>query len=245
MIALIKTIIYIPLYNFLILILNIPYIDAGLATIALTIIVKIILFPITKKTFVAQHKMKGVSEQLNKIKEQYPNKEEQALKVMQFYKDNKINPFSGILSLIIQIPIIYSLYHIFFKSGLPSVNTESLYSFVSIPESISMNLLGIFDVAGKSIVLALLAAVSTYLQMHLANMSVNDDTAKTGNKPADFSKMLASQMKYTLPFIVFFISWNISGVVALYWFTSNIVSIIQDSMIKKSLPVNKSLANTQ
>src|SRR3989344_2879104 len=138
MIAFLKTIIYIPLYNFLILILNTPYVDAGIAVIVLTILVKIILYPTAKSALLTQLKMKESNGELNQIKEKYKDKQEQAVKVMEFYKKNKINPFGSIFSIIIQIPIIYSLYHIFLYSGLPMVDQSLLYSFVKTPQ-VSMN----------------------------------------------------------------------------------------------------------
>lgn len=233
MISFIKTIIYIPLYNILILILNVPYVDAGVATVMLTILVKIILYPISKKSIITQIKMKEKSAELMEIKEKYKDKQEQALKTMEFYKSNNINPFSSILMLFIQIPIIYSLYHIFFKSGLPQINTEMLYSFVKIPETVSMNFLGLLDISEQSLILAILAAVTSYIQMHLSSPSLPQ--AQNKSDTPNLSTMMASQMKYTMPVIVFFISWQISGVVALYWFVSNVVGILQDLYVKRKI----------
>lgn len=228
MIAFFKTFVYIPLYNILILILNIDWIDAGIATIILTVLVKFLLYPISKKATITQIKMSEKEPELNQIKEKYKNNQEQAIKVMEFYKTNKINPFSGILAMFIQIPIIISLYYIFLKSGLPNVDTNLLYSFIGIPDQISMNFLGFFDISKQSVFLAILAAVSSFVQMHLAPTSSSLD-----QKNESFSKIMAKQMKFTMPFIVFFISWKISGVVALYWFVSNVTGIIQDYYIKK------------
>lgn len=234
MIAFLKTIIYEPLYNLLILILNIPYVDAGIAAIILTILVKVVLYPIAKKGVVTQLKMKESSKELGEIKEKYKDKQEQALKVMEFYKKNKINPFGSILGIIIQIPIIYSLYHIFMQSGLPVVDKAILYSFVRAPE-VSMLFLGFWNIAEKSLVLALLAAVSTYFQMHFSIASTPTKTG--GGSKEDLSAVMAKQMKYTFPVIVFFISWKISGVIALYWFVSNLAGIAQDYIIKRQMKI--------
>ena len=108
MIAFFKTIVYTPLYNILVLILNISWIDAGLAAVILTVLVKVVLYPLAKKATVTQAKMKEKEGELTSIKEKYKDKQEQAVKVMEFYKTNNINPFSSILTIIIQIPIIYS-----------------------------------------------------------------------------------------------------------------------------------------
>jgi len=239
MIAFFKTIIYIPLYNILILILNINWIDAGMATVILTVLVKLILYPMAKKATVTQTRMKEKEGELALIKERYKDKQEQAVKVMEFYKINDINPFSSILTVIIQIPIIFSLYYIFLKSGLPNIDATLLYSFVKIPATVSMNFLGLIDISKKSVILALLAAATSFWQMHLASKSTNDQSkpafAKAAAGKEDFSQIMTKQMKYTMPLIVFFISWKISGVVALYWFVSNLVGVVQDAYVRRKM----------
>lgn len=231
MISFLKTIIYEPLYNLLVLILNIPFVDAGIAVIVLTLLVKVLLYPLSKKATETQMVMKDKEKELKDIREKYKDKQEQALKTMEFYKQNKINPFSSILTILIQIPIIYALYHIFLKSGLPLIQTDIVYSFINVPSSVSMKFLGFFDISTKSILLAILAAVTTFIQLHLSSKS----TAKISSDPKDLSSMMMNQMKYTFPIVVFFISWSISGVVALYWFVSNVLGIVQDRIIRKQL----------
>lgn len=232
MIAFFKTIIYIPLYNLFILILNIGWVDAGVAAVALTLLVKFALYPLSKKATLTQIKMKEKEGELSAIKEKYKDRQEQAVKIMEFYKNNKINPFSGIFGLIIQIPIVFSLYYVFFKSGLPAIDQNLLYSFVQVPESVSMMFLGFLDVSQKSFVLALLAAVTTFLQMHFSTSGSSVPSKSTQNTE-EFAKIMAKQMKYTMPVVVLFISWQISGVVALYWFVSNLFSVAQDAYIRK------------
>jgi YidC/Oxa1 family membrane protein insertase len=232
MISFFKTVAYEPLYNILILILKIPFVDAGMGVILLTILTKILLYPISKKTSIAQIKMKRGEEELSEIKKKYTNKEEQALKVMEFYKNNDINPFISIVTIFVQIPIVYSLYHIFFRAGLPIVNTELLYSFITAPTNISMSLFGIFDISQKSIVFSLIASITTFIQMQIQQGVSGDKKEQDSN---DFSKVLGRQMKYTMPIVVFFISWKISAAVSLYWIVSNICSSIQDYYLKKTL----------
>ena len=234
MIAFLKTIIYIPLYNILVLILNVSWIDAGLATIILVVLVKIILYPLSKKATVTQVRMKEKEGELAAIKEKYKDKQEQAVKTMEFYKTNKINPFSSMLTVLLQLPVIFSLSYIFYKSGLPSIDTSLLYSFVKVPASVSMIFLGFIDISKKSIVLAILAAVSSFFQMHLATPPSKKSLP---NQTQDLSSMMTKQMKYTMPVIVFFISWQISAIVALYWLVSNLVGIAQEAYIRRKLKV--------
>lgn len=235
MIAFFKAVVYTPLYNILILILNISWIDAGMAAVILTILVKLILFPFAKKATITQVKMKEKEAELNSIKEKYKDKQEQAVKVMEFYKTNNINPFSSILTIFIQIPIIFSLYYIFFRSGLPSIDNTLLYSFVKTPASVSMNFLGLVDVSKTSIILAILAAVTSFWQMHISSAPMKSNLAKSQTNKNDFSTMMANQMKYTMPVMVFLISWKIASIVALYWLVSNLMSIAQDLYVRRQI----------
>ncbi len=237
MIAFLKTIIYIPLYNALIFILDLlPGADIGIAIILLTLLVKLVLYPVSKKASLAQFELKKHEPELNLLKEKYKdNREEQASQIMAFYKRYGINPFSSLLPIFIQIPIIYSLYHIFLHSGLPLVNTSLLYPFISAPAILSTHFLGLVDISTKNIFLAFLAALSTYVQIKNSPAGAVSTEKKGSGFSGDLSKAMASQMKYTFPVVVFFISWSVSGAVALYWLVSNLFSIAQDKMIKSKI----------
>lgn len=226
---------YAPLYNGLIFLMDLlPSFDAGIVVILFTIIVKFILFPLSIKATRAQIEMKSIEKDLNDIKEKYKdNKELQAQKTIELYKERDINPFAGFFVLLIQLPIIISLYRIFLKSGLPQVNTAILYSFVTAPALVNMSFLGLINISEKNIILALLAGVSTYIQLAYATAPKSKDEQKT-NTP-DFATTLQSQMKYTFPIIVTFISWSVSGAVSLYWITSNIFTTLQELYMRKHI----------
>ena len=229
MIAFFKTIIYIPLYNILAALLSVlPVADVGLAVILLTLAVKLVLYPVSRSASVMQVKMKEHQHELEDIKSKYKNKEDQALQTLEFYRKHKINPFTSFITVLVQIPIIYSLYYVFVRSGLPNIDLDLLYSFTPRPESISHNVLGLFDIGSKSVVLALLAALSSFYQMKMSGVA----SKKVEKGKEDISSMMASQMKYTFPIIVFFISWKTSMLLALYWLTNNLLSILQDWRVR-------------
>ncbi|MBX4189565.1 YidC/Oxa1 family membrane protein insertase [Candidatus Parcubacteria bacterium] len=227
-----------PLYNALIAIFTfVPWADAGVAVILITIVVRVILFPLSQKAVVAQVKMQQISKDLQNIKDKYKdNKEEQARQTLALYKDKGVNPFSGILVLLIQLPVIFALYGIFLYTGFPKVDTEILYSFIHIPENISAVFLGM-DLTKKSAILALLAAIATFFQMRLATARM--PLPAKGKGDASFGDNLAqsmqTQMKYFLPVLVFFIAYKISGVIALYWLTTNLFTIGQELLVRKRL----------
>lgn len=217
-----------------------PWIDAGVAIIILTILVKLVLFPLSKKAVTTQLKMKRVEPELTTIKEKYKDdRQEQARQTMALYKREGINPFMGILLLFIQLPVIFALYKVFLSSGLPSVNTDLLYKFVAIPASINIEFLGYFSISGKSIILALIAGITTYIQIRFSLPPAPKKNPVAGPQKASFKEDLARsmnmQMRYIFPILAFFISWSISGAIALYWITSNIFTIGQELVIRKTV----------
>jgi len=232
-----NTFIFQPFYNcFVFLIHWLPFLDVGVIVIIFTIIVKIILLPLSVKASKAQIQMRGVEKDLAEIKLKYKdNKEEQSKKTIEYYKEKGINPFAGIFILLIQIPIILGLYRVFLKSGLPKITTTLLYPFIVAPVSINMMFLGLINIAGKSVILALIAGLSTYFQIGLATGSAGSQKNQptTPGMQQDIAKAMNTQMKYFFPILVAFISYSISAALALYWITSNVFSIVQEIWIKK------------
>jgi len=230
------TFIYTPLYNgFIFLADLLPFFDIGIIIILFTIIVKIILFPLSKKAVRTQAMMKMIEPDLKFIKEKYKNdKQTQALETMKLYKEKKVNPFSSILLLFIQIPILWALYKIFYVGGLSSINTEILYSFVQTPLAIDPNFLGFIDITHKNAYLAILAGVSQYFQISFS-VPVAPKKADGDGFQENFARSMHMQMKYVLPVIILFVSYQVAGALALYWVTSNLFMIGQELYIRKQM----------
>lgn len=216
---------YEPLLNALALLVSVvPGGDLGLAVILLTLIVKIILFPLSQRSIESQIRMNLIAPELQKIKNSALSKEEQAKRTFELYKEHKANPFSGCLLILIQIPIIFALYFVFLK-GI-KIDNGLLYSFIPHPGSINTSFLGLIDLGAKSIVLALLAGVSQYAQAHFMPKPKEPENP-TGSFQENFAKSMHTQMKYVFPIIITFIAYSVSGAVALYWITSNVFSVAQ------------------
>lgn len=229
MITFFRTIFFIPLYNLLVhLITILPGNSVGFAVIVVTILVKFVLLPFHIKTVVSQIQLKKIQPEINKIKEETPDRTEQAKKTLELYKKAGVNPLSGCLPVLIQIPIVISLYYVFFQ-GLV-FNTDILYGGVSVPETVKTTFFGA-DLAGKSLVLALLAGITQFFQITIANKRT---TIQEGSGiQAQIGKSLQFQMKYILPIFITLIAYRISGAVALYWVVNNIVSIVIELVISK------------
>ena len=120
---------------------------------------------------------------------------------------------------------------------LLTTDQSQLYSFVVHPGVLDMHFL-VFDLAAKSAILAATAGMAQYFQADLS-LGRQDPTPplKNGATPTfqeDFAKSMQMQMRYVLPVMITFIAYNATAAVALYWTTSNILSIAQELLIRRS-----------
>lgn len=228
-----------PVYNGLIFFIDVvPGGDVGIAIILITLLVKILLLPLSLKAARTQRLMRVLEPKLKEIKEKFKEKrEEQARAMMDAYKEAGLNPFASILLVLIQIPIIIALYLSVFRGGgipLPNINIDLLYAFVPIPESVDMLFLGFIDMAARSLPLAALAGITQYLHARLA--IPKPEPRKSGAEVSlkdDFARSMQMQMRYVMPIVIFFVAYTISASIALYFTVSNIVSIAQEHVVKR------------
>ncbi len=232
MIYFFKITLFIPFYNALALLSSIvPKNDIGLAIVLLTLIVKVILSPLQHKASKTQSKMKVIEPELAKIKEN-KNKEEQAKQIMELYRNHGVNPFTSILLLFIQIPIIITLFYVF-KNGF-QLNLDILYSFVPKPENINTLFLGLLDIHEKSYVLAVLVGLTQFIQMKLAIPPLPKLT-KEKSLSNDFARSMNLQMRYVMPLMIVFIAASLPSAISIYWITSNIFAIGHELIVRRSL----------
>ncbi len=233
-------IIFLPIYNAFVGLLNLfPWMDIGLAMVVFTVIVKVILFPIAKKSLLTQVKMKEVEPEAQKIREMYKNdKQVQAMKIMQLYKEKNFSPFSSVLLLIIQLPILFALISVFYKV-IPEVKPELLYSFVSVPH-IKTLFIGLIDLTNKSLILSLMTAIAQYFQLKYSP-SLKNAPSSTNNPQMAAMQSMNSSMKYFLPVFAFISTYWIipaqfpaaASAIALYWMASTLFTLVQELYIRK------------
>lgn len=233
------TLFFDPVYNGLVFFITIvPHGDVGLAIIGTTVVVKVILLPLSLKAARTQKVMRELEPKLKEIKEKFKDKrEEQARAMMEVYREAGLNPFASILLLFLQIPIIIALYLSVYSGGgvsLPEINVDLLYGFVSEPDKVNMIFLGLIDVAGRSLPLALLAGITQFVH---AQMAIPKPTPrKEGDAPdfkADFTRSMQTQMRYIMPVIIFIAAYMISAAIALYFVVSNITMIAQEYLVRR------------
>ena len=220
-----------------------PYFSIGFAIIVLTFIVRIILFPLSKKAVRTQIEMKVIEPEIEEIKNKYKdNKQEQSVQIMKLYKDKKINPFSSIFLILLQLPVLIALYYVFLRGGLPKIDYSILYPFVNAPESINMFFFGVVDTTQKSIVFAILAGLTQFWQIQVAT-PIKKDTPKDPSAKRsmgdDLARSMNFQMKFIMPIFMFFIAWSFPAVVSIYLITTNLFSVAQEFYMRGKMADEK------
>ena len=228
-----------PVYNALIFFVDtIPGADVGLAIIATTVVVKLILLPLSVKATKTQVVMRELEPKLKALKEEHKDdRETQAREMMAQYKEAGLNPFASVILIFLQIPIIIALYLSVYSGGgvaLPDINTAVLYSWVAEPAMASMLFLGVIDIAGRSLPLALVAGVSQFFQAKYAMPAPAARAADAApNFKDDFQRTMHAQMRYVLPVVIFFVAYTISAAIAIYFIVSNLFGIAQELYVRR------------
>ena len=146
----------------------------------------------------------------------------------------KITVFLKKYGYFFQIPVIFGLYFVFIREGLPSINADILYSFNAMPENVNMLFLGLLDISQKSIILALLAGVTQFFQAYMMTPPQKKRSATPSIKE-DLARSMSLQMKYVFPVIITIIASRFPAAVSLYWVTSNVFSIAQELYVRKNI----------
>ncbi|MFH0856992.1 MAG: YidC/Oxa1 family membrane protein insertase [bacterium] len=230
-------ILYRPLYNLLIFLYNvIPGNDIGLAIIALTVIVKLILHPFSKQSIKAQKAMQTIQPKINDLKVKYKdNKEKMTQEMLKLYKEEKVNPFSSCLPLLLQFPFLIAVFLVF-KNGLNSSSLNILYPFVKNPGTINAMSLGILNLGAPNPILAVLAGLAQYWQtkMMLVQQPPKNLQNKEGAKDENMMAMMNKQMVFMMPIITVIIGLTLPGGLTLYFLIFSLLMGYQQKQILKA-----------
>jgi len=230
---------YRPLLNLLFFIYNNVFSDLGLAIILLTIIIRFVLLPLFYKSAKDQTILQSLAPRVREIQKTHKeNKEKQVQEIMSVYREHKVSPFSGILLLLIQLPILIALYKVFLK-GFSSEVFAQLYSFVPAPETVHSLFLGFIDLNENSLLLVIVAALFQYLQSYfLMRVARQSSSGDQKDKTALFAEKLSKQMVFVGPLLTLVILYSLPSAVALYWLTTSAFSVVQQLIINKKIHGN-------
>lgn len=200
----------------------------GLDIIFLTILVKILFYPLTKKSMMSMKKMQDLAPILAKLREKYKDdKARLNQETMNLYKTYKINPLSGCLPMLLQIPVFIALY----KALLVTIELRHSPFFLWITDLSAPEQLWDIPVAGYVIpirLLPLLMGVSMFVQQKM--------TPSAGVDPAQQKVMLL------MPVIFTFMFWGFPTGLVLYWLVNNLLSIGQQIIHNRQAEAAKAAA---
>ncbi len=235
------TVIFQPILNLLIWLYNaIPGNDFGFAIIALTVIVKALLYPMTVQQIKQQKALQDIQPKIDEIRARLKDdKDAQAKELMELYKREKVNPAASCLPLLIQLPIFIGLYQAL-RDGLASHSLNLLYPFINNPGTINKMFLGFVDLSKPNYVLAVLAGLIQFWQSWQmfrkpspASPPPNEVKGKEGAKDESMAAMMNKQMMYIMPVMTVFIGISLPGGLTLYWLVMSLLTVFQQAIFLK------------
>ena len=219
-----------PLYNAIILLLEVvPGASLAAAVAILTVVVRLVLFPLSKSSLVSQVKMRELQPQIEALREKHKdNPQVAALETFALYKKHGVRPFASLGMILVQLPIFIGLYSVF-SASFSSVDLAALYSFVPPPEAVNPFFLGI-DLQARSFALAAIAAVAQHFAGRFLLAAAH---APRGGFEADFSKAMRTMSLYVMPVLTFAFSAVVVAALPLYWAVGSVFTIGQEIYMKR------------
>lgn len=186
----------------------------GLTIVIFTLIIKVILLPLTLKQTKSMKQMQEINPKLKELQKKYANdKQKLNEKTMELYKQHNANPAGGCLPLLIQLPIIFALFQV--------LRTPTDYNIAQ--EAVTQSFLWIKDLSAPDglYILPVLAAATTYYQSKMMS---------TGS-PVNSSQ---NTMNIVMPLMIGWFSMQFASGLALYWVLSNLFQIVQQYFTMRS-----------
>lgn len=216
-----------PLVNLLVFLYDkVTFHDLGLAIVAMTIVIRIILFPLFHRLAHHQRMTQKIQPHIKKLQEVHKNdKEAQTKAIMALYSEHKINPLTPIFLVLLQLPILIALYNVF-REGFSEKALEFLYPFIAAPTILNHHFLGLIDLNVTNFFVVVVATGLQYVQGLVS-------APKPGGDPQ--MAKIARNMLFIGPAITLVFLWNLPSALALYWLTSTAFSIFQQRFLDKKL----------
>lgn len=233
MLELFQTVFYQPIFNLLIFLYNtISLQDFGVAIILLTIIVKLILWPLSRKSIKSQKALQDLQPKITELKAKYKgNQQAMGKELMELYKKHKVNPFSSCLPLLVQFPVFIAIYRIF-REDL-NKHLDLVYSFIYRPEIINTSFLGLMDLSKPNIYLAVMAGAAQFWQAKMMMAKKDKNAVVVKGKKEGMAEIMNKQMLYFMPAITIFIGVTLPGGLTLYWLVLTLLTVLQQSLVVK------------
>ena len=212
--------------------LNVIIGNMGWAIIGLTLIIKAVLFPLAYKSYASMAKMKELQPEMEKIKERVgDDRQKLQQEMMGLYKKEKVNPASGCLPILIQIPIFFSLYKVIFVTL--ELRHEPWFGWIrdlSAPDpSTILNLFGLLPWANPTTPGSILAIISLGILPILLGISM---WLQQKLNPAPTDKTQAMIFAW-MPWVFMFMLGTFASGLVIYWIANNTITFIQQYLIMR------------
>lgn len=223
-----EALLYTPLFNLLVFLYDTVALgDFGVAIILLTVVIRLVLSPLSIRALESQRKLGELQPKIQEVQKKFKDDpQKQTREVMALYKENKTNPFSGCLLLLVQLPVLFALYRIS-VAGFGEESLSALYGFIARPESLNSLFIGFFDLTKRSVVLSVFAGALQFFQMKLS-------FSKPGNASVGSLAGLNRQMLYFLPLMIIMISLSFPAGLPLYMMATTAFSILEQIYVNKN-----------
>ena len=234
------SIFYQPLYNLLFLFVWIlPGQSLGLGIIALTVLVRLLLVPLSAKGVRAQREMQALQPEIDKLRAEFKDQpEEMNKKMMALYQEHSVNPLGSCLPLLIQLPVLIIMYRVFL-SGIQADHLDLLYHFIPTPDHLNTIFLGV-NLATPSIILAVISGLLQFVQTwQLTKKSpaqIKATTELAKDAPKDPTQNMSQTMMYLTPILTTFIGTRLPAGLAVYWVITTLFSIVQQWWLFRTKP---------
>ena len=219
----------------------VPGNDIGIAIIILTALIRLALFPLNQQSIKSQKALQDLQPKIDELKKRYAdNKQELGKAMMDLYKEQKVNPFSSCLPLLIQFPFLIAVFYVF-RDGLTGGSLDIVYNFIQRPDSINAMSLGIIDLAKPNPILAVLAGLAQFWQakMMMAKRVPKQARNNPVAKDEDMMAIMNKQMVYFMPAITVFIGLTFPGGLTLYWLVTTLLTGLQQVYIFKKSKIKE------
>jgi len=224
--AWLTTIFYQPLFNLLVAIYNVVG-DMGIAIVVLTLILKLVLYPLSQKAVKSQRSLQELQPKVDALKLKLKDDKDALAKgLMQLYQSEKVSPLSSCLPLLVQLPFLIALYQVF-RSGLASsASLNLLYPFVHNPGVLSHLAFGWWDLVQPSWPLALAAGAAQFWQSKML-MTTKPAVKTEGSKDEGQMAMMNKQMLYVMPAFTVILGFRLPSGLIIYWLVNILFTVGQ------------------
>lgn len=236
-----------PIFNFLVLLLTIlPGFNLGIAIVALTIVIRLILYIPMSSSLKTQAGMQEIQPKINDLKKRHKdNPQKLSEETMKLYKEHGVNPCGSCLPLLIQMPFLIAVFQVL-KLNMLEDHTALLYGFFTGIDfsQLNMHFLWVKDLSiAGDIALGVMVGVAQFVSMWLMQISSKRIKAKMEtNKPQkkkkegdmpDQMEMMNKTMLYMMPVMIGYFAYSYPAGLGIYWLISTLFGIAQQYFLNK------------